>query len=98
MNYTGFTIGMAVVSRFSEDLSWYRAMIIDKEVKETKEIIGSSKHSVQYEVLHVDFGSREWIPEEEVLPIASKFCVLPRETVGCSLADVEPLITQLGSK
>jgi len=71
--------GYPVVARFSSDLKWYRALIIEINSKED-----------QYDVLYVDFGSSERLTKLEILPLCEEFCELPQNTIPCCLADIAP--------
>ena len=62
-----------------KDSQWYRAVVLGYNQKGF------------YKVLCIDFGFVESANEKYVLPIVQQFCVLPMETVGCCLADVQPL-------
>ncbi|XP_057313217.1 uncharacterized protein LOC130654621 isoform X2 [Hydractinia symbiolongicarpus] len=77
-----YSVGMCVVARFSVDNRWYRGIIVSTN---------PDKH-IEYNVLHVDFGSSEWVTVEKLLPVYKVFCELPMETIPCCLADVEPLL------
>lgn len=91
-----FAIGMPVAARYLSDSIWYRAVIIDMESHERGGhiICGDGfcepASSPRYLVLHVDFGSREWIGNDDILPLADEFLDFPRETVCCCLANVRP--------
>lgn len=66
---------------FSDEM-WYRALI--------RSLRSGVDNKIEYEVLYVDFGSSEWIYEENILPIVQRFCELPMEVIACSLADLKP--------
>ena len=81
--------------RFSEDDMWYRGVIMHIRIpegnhsKRGKPI--SSYSEFEYYVLHVDFGSSEWVTASKVRPVADKFFDLPMETLLCCLADIQPM-------
>ena len=45
----------------------------------------------EYEIVHVDFGSSEWVKHDAIQPVVEKFFELPMETLPCCLADIEPM-------
>ena len=93
---TRLDIGNAVVVKYSEDGNWYRAVIKHLRIPDTgkdsyTEQPRSSGSQFEYEVLHVDFGSSEWVKHENIRPVVEKFFELPMATLPCCLADIEPM-------
>lgn len=81
--------------QFSEDSCWYRGIIKRLRIpnkedspKADPQFPGSE---FEYEVLHIDFGSIEWVKHSQVRPVVDKFFDLPIETLPCCLADIEPM-------
>ncbi len=95
MSKTRLDIGDAVITKFSEDGKWYRGVIkhlkIPESLKRKSESCVGEDEDFVYEVLHVDFGSSEWVNIFEVRPVVEKFFDLPMETLPCSLADIAPM-------
>ena len=89
-------IGDAVVVKYSEDGCWNRGVIKHLRIPNTEEVSNAKQprspgSQFEYEVLHVDFGSTEWVKHENVRPVVEKFFQLPMETVPCCLADIKPM-------
>ena len=89
-------IDNAVVVKYSEDGYWYRGVIKHLRIPNADETSQreqpqSNANQFEYEVLHVDFGSSEWVKHENVRPVVEKFFQLPMETLPCCLADIEPM-------
>ncbi|XP_065066777.1 uncharacterized protein LOC135692541 isoform X2 [Rhopilema esculentum] len=88
-------IGNAVVVRFSEDGKWYRGVIKHLRIPQTgidsASGTGSLACQFEYEILHVDYGSFEWVKHAEVCPVIEEFFELPMETLPCCMADIEPM-------
>ena len=72
-----FKIGDFVAAQFSEDNSWYRAVISET---------GSSSVNVVF----VDYGNSETILYSQVRKLDPKFTSLPAQAVPCCLAEVVP--------
>ncbi len=81
-----------MIVKFSEDKKWYRGVIKHFKVPDK----GIARRSITddefvYNVLHVDFGSSEWVGPSEIRPVVETFFELPIETLPCCLAGISPM-------
>ncbi|XP_074643884.1 protein tudor-like [Tubulanus polymorphus] len=77
----GARIGSPCIAMFTDDC-WYRASII-------------SKSGAGYEVLFVDYGNKEVIPESKVRTVIPEFLEIPRMAVQCYLKDAKAVNPKL---
>ena len=88
-------IGDSVIAKYSDDNRWYRGVIMSFKItdEDTKKRRRSSlkERELEYEVLYIDFGSKEWVKMEKLRPVKETFFELPIETLPCCLADVDPI-------
>ncbi|KAL9974651.1 hypothetical protein ACROYT_G011712 [Oculina patagonica] len=75
---TEITIGSLCVAKFSEDDLWYRARVL------------GSRPDNEYDVFYVDFGDREWVTADRIVPAWTSILQLPLQAIECSLVNVDP--------
>ena len=72
-------VGGVVLGKFTEDDSWYRAIITD--------LSGGTVG-----LFYFDYGNREDVPVNRVHPISPTLSSFPRQSIECSLEGMEGLI------
>ena len=50
-----------------------------------------SRPDDEYDVFYVDFGDREWVTGDRIVPAWSSILQLPLQAIECSLSNVQPL-------
>ena len=50
-----------------------------------------SRPENEYDVFYVDFGDREWISADRIVPAWKSILQLPLQAIECSLVNVAPL-------
>ena len=58
---------------------WYRARVM------------GSRPDDEYDVFYVDFGDREWVTRDRIVPAWSGILQLPLQAIECSLVNVQPI-------
>lgn len=58
---------------------WYRAQVM------------GSRPDDEYDVFYVDFGDREWVTRDRIVPAWSGILQLPLQAIECSLVNVQPI-------
>ncbi|XP_031556532.1 RING finger protein 17-like isoform X2 [Actinia tenebrosa] len=70
--------GLVCSARFTEDKSWYRALVVGVNSDET------------VDVTYVDYGNAETLPFSEIRKLPDSLLGLPRQAYPACLADVKP--------
>lgn len=83
---TEIAVGSFCVAKFSEDDQWYRARVM------------GSRPDDEYDVYYVDFGDREWVTGDRIVPAWNSILQLPLQAIECSLINVQPLGTDWSDK
>ena len=50
-----------------------------------------SRPGDEYDVFYVDFGDREWVTRDRIVPAWSGILQLPLQAIECSLVNVQPI-------
>ena len=50
-----------------------------------------SRPEDEYDVFYVDFGDREWVTADRIVPAWKSILQLPLQAIECSLVNVDPL-------
>lgn len=72
------SVGDLCCARFSEDKSWYRAIV--------KDVQSSGKVKVQF----IDYGNYDTVIPKDVKRLAPQFSELPRQAIGCTMHRICP--------
>jgi len=76
-------VGDIVRARFTEDNTWYRAKILEKQ--------GEHARDSKYRVLYVDYGNSETVPFAQLRPLPPSFASLPAQAQEVTLAFLKTL-------
>lgn len=49
-----------------------------------------SRPENEYDVFYVDFGDREWVTADRIVPAWKSILQLPLQAIECSLVNVDP--------
>ncbi|XP_052285566.1 uncharacterized protein LOC127881601 isoform X2 [Dreissena polymorpha] len=77
-------IGTMCLARYSKDLNYYRAYIMQTYTA------GRESAVIEVDVLYVDYGNRERLKITDLRLLPDKFCRLPSQAICCALAEVMP--------
>ncbi|XP_014670860.1 PREDICTED: tudor domain-containing protein 1-like [Priapulus caudatus] len=72
-------LGEIVAALHMADETWCRARVVD-----------TNDDDCTVEVLYIDYGNMEWLPERRVRMLLSRFTRLPFQAVECFLEGIEP--------
>ena len=50
-----------------------------------------SRPENEYDVFYVDFGDREWVTADRIVPAWNSILQMPLQAIECSLVNVDPL-------